>query len=385
MRLFVASGIFHPESGGPATYLARLLPDLQARGHDVRVLTFGDAPVADYPYPLLRIPRRALPVRMAHYAAVAWEEMRQADLVFVNSLGLPLIGARNIPRVLKVVGDLAWERAVNRGWLDPTEDIDAFQQRRYGRRIEILKAQRAREVRRMDRIIVPSHYLREMVIGWGAPPERVQVILNALAPKAAGSVVARAEARAQLGLVPGPLLLTVARLVPWKGTDRLIQAVAAVPDVRLLVAGDGPDEARLRASVNRERLAERVQFLGRVPRETLALYFRAVDYTVLYSGYEGLSHTLLESLLAGTPVIASDKGGNPEVVTHGVNGLLVPYADGDALTAALRTAFSGDTRVRLAAHTQQGLDRFRWEVMVDQTVAVLEAAQQAVVPKGAAR
>jgi glycosyltransferase involved in cell wall biosynthesis len=58
----------------------------------------------------------------------------------------------------------------------------------------------------------------------------------------------------------------------------------------------------------------------------MALYFRSADYTVLYSGYEGLSHTLLESLLAGTPVIASNKGGNPEVVRHGENGLLVPIS-----------------------------------------------------------
>lgn len=375
MRIFVVSGIFHPEPGGPATYLYRLLPELQARGHDVHVLTFGGGPAGDcgdYPYPLRRVPRRLLPVRMAHYACAAWREMRHADLVFANSLGLPLIGGSRVPRVLKVVGDLAWERAINKGWIPPNEDIDSFQTGRYGWRVRLIQAQRAREVRRVDRIIVPSRYLRDMVIGWGAPPERVQVIPNALAPHAQASPITQADAREALGLGAEPLLLTVARLVRWKGIDHLIGALPHVPDARLLVAGDGPDEARLRGLAAKAHVAERVTFLGRVPRERMALYFRAADYTVLYSGYEGLSHVLLESLLAGTPVIASDKGGNPEIVTHDTNGMLVPYVDHAALVETLRVALSGDTRERLAAHTSEGLERFQWSSLVAQTVALLE-------------
>jgi glycosyltransferase involved in cell wall biosynthesis len=373
MQIFVASGIFHPEPGGPATYLYRLLPEIMARGHHVRVLAFGDAPTTGYPYSLVRIPRRALPVRWPRYARAAWPEICRADLVFINSLGLPLIGAGRKPRVLKVVGDLAWERAVNKGWIPPTEDIDTFQHRRYDGRVRLIQAQRAREVRRMDRIIVPSCYLRDMVVGWGAPPERVQVIYNALTPDAVANTTSPADARARLQLSDGPLLLTAARLVSWKGIDYLIRAIRAVPDVRLLVAGEGPDETRLRARVAAEQVTDRVTFLGQVPRERLALVYRAVDYTVLYSGYEGLSHTLLESLLAGTPVIASDKGGNPEVVRHDENGLLVPYVDQEALTETIRAALAGDKRARLAARTTEGLDRFEWGTMVNTTVGLLES------------
>lgn len=372
MRLFVASGIFHPEPGGPATYLARLLPDLQARGHDIRLLTFGDAPVEGYPYPVRRIPRRFLPLRLADYARAARPFARWSDLIFVNSLGLPLVNLPPRPRVLKVVGDLAWERAVNRGWIPPTEDIDAFQTRRYARRVTLLQRQRSREVRRADAVIVPSEYLRRMVIGWGAPPERVTVIVNALAPDAAASARSQDDARAKLDLPPGPLLLTVARLTAWKGVDSLLRALARVPDVRLLIAGDGPEEARLRSLAETLSLGDRARFLGRVDRAALPDYFRAADYTALYSGYEGLPHVLLESLLSGTPVIASDKGGNPEVVRHGENGLLVPYPDEGALAAALEVAFSGDTRARLAAGSAAGLERFRWPALVEQTASLLE-------------
>lgn len=372
MRIFVASGIFHPEPGGPSTYLYRLLPALQARGHTVRVLTFGEGPTQGYPYPLRRIPRYALPIRMLDYARAAWGESHRADVIFANSLGLPLIGVRQ-PRVLKVVGDLAWERSVNRGWIAPTTDVDQFQTQHQGWRVEALKAQRAREVRRADRVLVPSEYLRRMVTGWGAAPDRVQVIYNAL-PDEPAPDCSPDQARVALGLAPGPLLLTAARLVPWKGIDHLLRALAAVPDVRLLIAGDGPDEARLRALAAEVGAAARVTFLGRVPRDRLGLYLRAADYLALYSGYEGLSHTILEALHAGTPVIASDKGGNPELIAHDVNGLLVPYPDPAALSRAIRAAFEGGTRARLAANAGQGLERFVWERLVDETAELLERA-----------
>ena len=374
MHLFVASGIFHPESGGPATYLRRLLPELVTRGHEIRVLTFGDAAplTTEYPYSLKRIPRRRFALRMAHYAQAAVPLVQWSDVVFLNSLGLPVIGDSRRPRAIKIVGDLAWERAVNKGWIAPTEDIDAFQTSRYGTRIELLKQQRAREVQRIQQIIVPSNYLRDMVIGWGAPPENVRVIYNAISPPAHPGHVPQADARQRLDLPPGPLLLAAARLVPWKGIDALIRATAQRPDLTLVIAGDGPDEARLRALAESEGVTARIRFLGRVHRDRMALYFQAADYFALISGYEGLPHVVLESLQAGTPVIASDKGGNPEVVRHDVNGLLVPYGDPDALLAAIDTAFSSGTRDRLAARCGENLARFQWETLVEQTAALLE-------------
>ena len=115
-RLLIASGIFHPEAGGPATYLHELLPALQERGWEVRVIAYGDAPTAGYPYSIKRISRRVLPVRISHYAQVARPLLQWADLVYVHTLGLPLIGGA-VPRVLKIVGDQAWERAIRRAWV----------------------------------------------------------------------------------------------------------------------------------------------------------------------------------------------------------------------------------------------------------------------------
>src|SRR4051812_24421654 len=202
MRIFIASGIFHPDSGGPATYLYRLLPELQRQGHEVRALAYGDAPISGYPYPLTRIPFASLPIRMVKYARAYREGIAWADLVYLNTLGLPRTGDSNKCRVMKVVGDYAWERCVNKGWIPPTEDIDVFQSHRYNPLVEWFKASRSREVQAMDRIIVPSEYLRRMVIGWGAKPEHVQVIYNALAEDTYAPSLTRSEARQQLNWHP---------------------------------------------------------------------------------------------------------------------------------------------------------------------------------------
>jgi glycosyltransferase involved in cell wall biosynthesis len=369
MRIFIASGIFHPDSGGPATYLFRLLPELLARGHEIRVLAYGNAPTHGYPYPVERIPftrTRMLRYLLAYRRGVQW-----ANLIYLNSLGVPRTPTRK-PILMKVVGDYAWERSVNKGWIPPTTDIDQFQTTRYSHPlVDYSKASRSREVQRMDHIIVPSEYLRRMVIGWGADPTKVQVIYNALDSSAITARVSREEARQQLSMNLQPdqkVLFTAARITAWKGIAEILRALP--PDVQLIVAGDGPVLAEVRELA--KTLGVNAHFPGKQSHDQVALFMRAADYFILYSGYEGLSHTILEALYAGTPVIASKRGGNPEVVQEGVNGLLVPHPDIPALQEAIRRAFEPGTRDRLAAGTGIGLDRFEWSRLVDQTVRTLE-------------
>jgi glycosyltransferase involved in cell wall biosynthesis len=373
MRIFVASGIFHPEPGGPSTYLYHLLPRLQTCGHDVTALAFGDAPTDNYPYSLTRISRRSYPLRQWDYYRAATHLWPGHNVAYLHSLGLPLPASIQ-PRVLKIVGDTAWERAVNKGWIAPTFDIDVFQSTRLAPQVEADKLLRAHESRRANRIVVPSEYLKRMVLSWGVDPSCVQVIYNALETGTdALPVESQAEARAQLHLPDAPILFIAARLTPWKGVDHCIEALAHCRDKNAIqvIAGDGASRPALEALANQCGIADRVIFLGRVPSEKMPLYYRAADYKVLYSGYEGLSHVLLESLRTGTPVIASDKGGNPEVVQHGVNGLLVPYIDIDALTATFDHALAPRMRESLAVNARLDV-RFDANTMIDQTEAVLK-------------
>jgi glycosyltransferase involved in cell wall biosynthesis len=367
-KLFVASGIFHPESGGPATYLRTILPALQDAGWELRVQTFGAPHTSLYPYPVTRIARSPYPLRQARYALAARSHLAWADLVFSHSLGLPLLGARHQARVSKIVGDLAWERCIRRGWIPADMGIDDFQSYRGGWRARWQKTARSRQAAAMDAIIVPSQYLKRMVVAWGVDPTRTHVIYNALPPASAPRET-RAAARSRLNWDDRPTLITVARLQPWKGIDHLIAALRQLDDLRLVVAGDGPDRRRLTQLA--EPLGDRVVFLGQIGQEEVHRLMRAADGLALYSSYEGLSHTLLESLRLGTPVLASDIGGNPEVVQHGVNGLLIPHVDGPALRQGLQELV--ERRDEFAVNCQLDLERFHLETMLRQTDALLRS------------
>ena len=368
-KLFVATGIFHPESGGPATYLYELLPGLQRYGWDIQLLTYGDAATTGYPYPVERVPRRFLPVRRAQYAQASRKYLRWADAVYTHTIDLPLIGSHKAPRLIKIVGDQAWERCMRKGWIPPTTDIDDYQKTRYSPLVTWQQQSRSKQVQAMDAVIVPSAYLKKMVTGWGIPEEKIHVIYNALPAAPEHLPETQQTARESLNWDERPVLLTAGRLTQWKGIDHLITAMKQLPDdVRLIIAGDGTERPRL------ERLAlnmENVTFTGKVPREKLYTMMRAADYFVLYSGYEGLPHTLLESLRMGTPVIASAKGGNVEVVRDGANGFLVPYVNLDALITILKNALEPGQRDLLAANTASGMEQFSFEHMLTLTHEIL--------------
>ena len=372
MRIFVASGIATPEIGGPATYLAGMLPELRERGHEVAVLAYGDPDRGDGAAGITRVPRGALPLRLARYASVYARGAARADVILVLSLALPRLARPRAPVVLRVAGDYAWERAVNWGWVDARETLATFKASRHGWRVEAAKAWRTRETRRADLVLAPSEYVREMVLAWHVDPHRITVVPNAVRPDPDAGALSQLEARRLLGWgADQRYLVAAARLTRWKGIDLVIDAVADLADVHLVVAGEGPEADALAARA-RER-GSQVTFCGALSRPELALRLRAADYLVLYSAYEGLSHTLLEALELGTPVIASRCGGNGEVVNDGVNGLLVPHPDREALAAALRHALAPGVRQRFAAASALGLDRFDWGRFVERTCEALES------------
>lgn len=366
-NLFVATGIFHPESGGPATYLHEILPHLQAQEWSVRLLTYGESHFSDYPYPVTRIPRQAYPIRRTSYGLASRSALSWADLTYIHTIDLPLWGNRRAPRVIKIVGDQAWERCIRKAWIPADMTIDDFQTYMGDWKVRWQQRSRSKQVRAMDGVIVPSQYLKQMVMGWGVDEAKIHVVYNAL-PSQPTVQATQAESRARLGWDDRPTLLTVARLHPWKGIDHTLAALQTLPDVRLIIAGDGPDLTRLKALA--APLADRVTFLGSIAHDDIFPLMRAADGVVLYSGYEGLSHTLLESLQVGTPVVASDKGGNPEVVQHDINGVLVPYVDIAALQDGIRQLLA--KRTAYASNTHVGMERFTFQQMINQTDQTLK-------------
>jgi glycosyltransferase involved in cell wall biosynthesis len=345
------------------------------------VVTYGDAPAARrYPYPVHRIPR-ALPVpsRLALFAREVWRHGREADLLFVNDYGLPATLANlalRKPIVLKIVGDFAWEYAIRHGLISAGEPFELFQRSRYGLKVEALRLMQASYVRAATRVIVPSGFVRWYVEGWGADPDRVRVVRNAVDDPTAGLPEHRQAIRVSFGLsISDRVVLVVARLAAWKGIDTVMAALGGLPigelsTVRLVVVGDGPDRARLE-NLASTLPAGTVRFTGEVPRDEVGRWMAIADALALCSGYEGLSHVLLEAMAAGLPVVASDVGGNRALVQDGHDGLLVPYGDVDATRQALAEVLADGERARaIRRNARQGAAERTVERMVNETLDV---------------
>ncbi|GBC84991.1 N-acetyl-alpha-D-glucosaminyl L-malate synthase [bacterium HR11] len=321
MKILVVTGIFPPDIGGPATYVPQIARALAARGHAITVLTLSDQVDHDddsYPFEVVRLPRRLpKPWRWALTVVTILRLGRRADVLFVNGLALESVLANFLmrkPLVMKVVGDLAWERATTLGWTG--DDFETFQQKRYGWKIELLKALRSWWTRRAHRVIVPSRYLAGWVVRWGVPEERVVVVYNTLEPLDGVQPLV-------VPLSTPVKAVTVGRLIPLKRIDQLLEAVAKVPDLGLVVVGDGPERPRLERLAGSLGVSDRVYFAGRRSREETLGLMAACDLFVLNSTHEGLPHVVLEAMALGLPVVATAVGGTPEVVRDGETGVLV--------------------------------------------------------------
>lgn len=369
LRIVLPTGIFPPDIGGPASYVPRIASVLKERGHALQVITLADDPNAggEHPFPVNRIRRGMARIpRMIRTVSAVAAAARKADLIFANGLFIEAAVAAALarkPLAMKIVGDWAWERARNRS--GKGETVEAFQSRPQGLRWEAVKRLRTSVTRRADRIITPSRYLAGIVAAWGIPEDRTVVVYNALEP-------APEIQTADIEPFAGRTLITVARLVCWKGIDALLELAARREDRRILIVGDGPERFPLETLAARLGLGRRAVFTGAVSRGRVMACMKTSDVFILNSLYEGLPHIVLEAFAAGIPVVATDAGGMREVVADGVNGLLVPVRRKDLLSAAVERILADDgLRKKLIAGGRRTLSRFRWETMVDETESVL--------------
>ena len=375
MRVLVVSGIWPPDVGGPASHAPELAAFLVARGHTVEAVVTADAAPMPREYAVQWVDRAQPAVlRHARVAALVRSRARDADVVYATSmLGRSSFGSAlaRRPLVVKLVADEAYERARRWGLFDG--DLDQFQRWGGGARVTVLRLARNRALRRVHHLVCPSSYLASLAISWGVPPERVTVVPNA-APTRPETVPPRDAARAELG-VDGFVLAFAGRITRQKALATGLAALAQVEGVTLLVAGDGPDLADVRGEVQARGLEERVCFLGPLDRDGVLTLFRAADAALLTSSWENFPHTVVEALSVGTPVVATAVGGVPEVVSDGVNGLLVPPGDVRALAAAMRRVVADDDlRARLAAAAAASVDELRPERLYERLEDILERA-----------
>jgi glycosyltransferase involved in cell wall biosynthesis len=208
-------------------------------------------------------------------------------------------------------------------------------------------------VRRADAVIANARAgARATAEHTGLPLGRISLVPNGVEMPAPIAPDRRVRAREALGVPPGRCCgLFVGRFVAVKNILLLLDALARVAPAQrpfLLLAGDGPLDAELRARATQLGLDADVRFLGE--RDDAPALMQCADFLVLSSREEGLSNVVLEAMAAGCTPLVSAVGGNPELVEHERNGLLFPSDDAAALAVALERVAGDDAlRARLAA------------------------------------
>ncbi len=238
---------------------------------------------------------------------------------------------------------------------------------------------------RVDAIAANSAFTADLVRPWlpatGRTP-RLGVVPPPIPPQPGADPAAVAALRAEGGPKGGPVLLSLGRLEPRKGVDMVLRAIpalaAAHPGLRLLVAGDGPDRARLERLAAGLGVAGRVRFLGRVDAATKAALYAASDLLALPvrregASVEGFGITYLEGAWYGLPALAGRDGGAADAVEDGATGLLCDGADPASVAAGLAALLGDPARRRAmgeaaAARVRAG---FLWDAVLPRYLALL--------------
>ncbi len=204
-------------------------------------------------------------------------------------------------------------------------------------------------------LLAVSDAMKDDVVALGIAPDKVRVHATGV-DQDRFVPVDRDRAKTLLG-ISGALVVSLGALIPRKGHDVVIEAVAKLPGVSLLIAGHGPDRARLEALIARTGTADRIRLLGSVPHGEIPDLVAAADVMALASSSEGLANAWVESLACGTPIVITDAGGANEVVTS---------PDAGRVTIRTRLAFAAAIADLLEnppsqAATRATAARFTWE------------------------
>lgn len=368
LRILIATGLYPPDIGGPATYTVFLEKHMPGHGIKLEVLPFSS--VRKYP----RVIRHVVYLYKLIYDARHFDYLYALDTV---SVGFPVMLASwltGVPYLLRVPGDYAWEQGQQRFGVTQTLD-EYLAAKRRPLLVRVFARIQNAVAKHAYRIIVPSDYMKGVVSKWGVDPKNITRIYSAL--KVIDVPESKEDLRRMLGH-EGFVIITAARLVPWKGVSALITTVCRLRELgipaELIVVGDGTERAALEAQMVAQRATPYVHFLGTLNRDALGKHLKAADAFVLNTSYEGLSHQLLEVMHVGVPIVTTPVGGNVELVMPEVDGLMVSWNDVDALVEALMSLY-GDPALgaRLARHASERVELFHEDRVVKEFVSFIQS------------
>lgn len=339
MKILITAPIFPPVIGGPATYvweICRRWKNIQ----QIAVVCFGDEieEIKGVKIVPIRVSYRFLGTWKRQFRLFfnIWRESKNVDVIYAQgpdivglmSFLVALLRGKKI--VVKYVGDLAWETAFGNG--KTQKFLDNFLAKPdTGIKDRIIIWLQKLVFQGVTKIVVPSEYLKSVIERYYfVNADKIEVIYNGIDLEAFESFQSLKKAKSD-NVVK---IVTVGRLVNWKNIRGIIEAINLLKEkmpIKLSIIGDGPERNYLTDLARQSGLEEEVIFEGRLSHEATLEKIGRGDIFVLNSYYEGLPHTVIEAMMLGIPVVATDIPGTREIAIDQKTALLVPVNDSQIL------------------------------------------------------
>ncbi len=314
LSVYLTSGIYPPDKGGPAFFVSEYSRWLRKYVTRTKVISLKDGP-ADKQVEcehrvILNSRDQILALRMLVSVMNIIRPFLAKKIVLVNGLFIEVLIASFFMRsriIAKIPGDIVWERARNQG--KTQSSIDDYQGHEEGFK-RVFRFFFSWSLKKANTVITPSLHLKSLLERWGVEASRIVLIRNSVDTNLFMPDSTKSKKYD---------VITVCRLVPWKGVEELIK-VCAEKGLFLAVVGDGPDRDQLKDVA--AATGAKVEFLGDCSHDQLPQLLNSSRLFVLNSQYEGSPHSLIEALSVGLVSIARESTGSSEVIRDRVNGLL---------------------------------------------------------------
>jgi len=387
---FLTSG-YHSlaEGGGAESYISTMAEAFVERGHRVSIIALGEGNLSNGHVRLVQVAApswhwylyrglpfgksMAMPVREVEWSRRAWSalmDLNSYDPVDIVETGETMVlqqtaFGRKPPVVIRGHGN---QLSIKRLSGKPIGLGD-----RLGRHFEVAGIRKARAI-----TAVSAFQAREIARDLDLRQNSISVIPNPISESLLQCALTEPRTEPE-----NPTVLYTGRIEYRKGTLDLLRSAALVgrefPNIKYLIAGardNSINDETLEDTLNQGNVRSHVEFLGHVPWQQLAKWYRRASVFVMPSYYETFGISVIEAMAFGLPVVATNVGGLPEVVQDGVTGILVPSKDPNALADAIvRLLRDPDLRKRLGnAGRERVLSEFRTDRIVEQTLKVYESA-----------
>jgi len=341
VNILITTGIFPPDVGGPAKFVP-LIADKLSQENKVKVITLSEATVADSHsnYEVFRIIRKQNKVTRFIKALILVIKIgKDADVIFVNGLWLEVYISSWFIRkktVRKIVGDPVWEKYYTQYKVD--DDFDTFQEKKYNLKIQFLKYIRNTALKSSNIIVVPSHHLLKFIKNTGYSGRLIQV----------NNGTEKTQSINKNKTINN--FLIVSRLVRHKNINLILKSLVILKneykvDFTLNIVGEGPEYKNLADLISKLGLEDSVNIVGAKYGEELKSFYQSSNYFLQLSSYEGMPHSILEAMNYELTIVASNFGGNYELLGDNDFGFISPSLDIETMANTIHKALKNKSDI----------------------------------------